>query len=87
MKLPSLWLETCDDDLTPRPALPGSTTVDVAIVGAGFTGLWTAHHLLRHDPEPPGRGDRARDRRLGGLRTQRRLVLGTVPRTVVEDRP
>jgi glycine/D-amino acid oxidase-like deaminating enzyme len=50
MKLPSLWLETCDDDLTPRPALPGSASVDIAIVGAGFTGLWTAHHLLRHDP-------------------------------------
>jgi glycine/D-amino acid oxidase-like deaminating enzyme len=50
MTLPSLWLETCDDDLTPRPALPGNISVDVAIVGAGFTGLWTAHHLLRHEP-------------------------------------
>jgi glycine/D-amino acid oxidase-like deaminating enzyme len=47
---PSLWLETCGDDLTVRPSLPGDATVDVAIVGAGFTGLWTAHHLLRHDP-------------------------------------
>jgi glycine/D-amino acid oxidase-like deaminating enzyme len=47
---PSLWLETCGDDLTPRPSLPGSRQVDVAIVGAGYTGLWTAHHLLRHDP-------------------------------------
>jgi glycine/D-amino acid oxidase-like deaminating enzyme len=45
-----MWLETCGDDLTPRPALPGNATADVAIVGAGFTGLWTAHHLLRHDP-------------------------------------
>jgi glycine/D-amino acid oxidase-like deaminating enzyme len=50
VKLPSLWLETCDDDLTPRPQLPGAISADVAIVGAGFTGLWTAHHLLRHDP-------------------------------------
>ncbi|HEY5051047.1 MAG TPA: FAD-binding oxidoreductase, partial [Acidothermaceae bacterium] len=24
--------------------------VDVAIVGAGFTGLWTAYYLLEHDP-------------------------------------
>jgi glycine/D-amino acid oxidase-like deaminating enzyme len=48
--LPSLWLETCNDDLTPRPSLPGTVSADVAIVGAGFTGLWTAHHLLRHDP-------------------------------------
>jgi glycine/D-amino acid oxidase-like deaminating enzyme len=45
-----MWLETCGDDLTPRPGLPGSQSADVAIVGAGFTGLWTAHHLLRHDP-------------------------------------
>ena len=47
---PSMWLELCGDDLTPRPALPGPTTCDVAIVGAGFTGLWTAWHLLRQDP-------------------------------------
>ena len=38
------------DDLSPRPALPGDRDVDVAIVGAGFTGLWTAHSLLRADP-------------------------------------
>jgi glycine/D-amino acid oxidase-like deaminating enzyme len=30
---------------TPRPALPGSTTADVCILGAGFSGLWTAYHL------------------------------------------
>ncbi len=47
---PSYWLETCGDDLTPRPALPGAAGADVAIVGAGYTGLWTAHHLLAHDP-------------------------------------
>jgi glycine/D-amino acid oxidase-like deaminating enzyme len=29
----------------PRPALPGPIEVDVAIVGAGFTGLWTAYYL------------------------------------------
>jgi glycine/D-amino acid oxidase-like deaminating enzyme len=50
MALPSMWLETCGDDLSPRPALPGDTSCDVAIVGAGFTGLWTAWHLLHHDP-------------------------------------
>jgi glycine/D-amino acid oxidase-like deaminating enzyme len=47
---PSFWLETCGDDLAPRAALPGDTACDVVIVGAGYTGLWTAHHLLRHDP-------------------------------------
>ena len=46
----SLWHETADDDWTPRPSLPGATQTDVAIVGAGFTGLWTAYHLMRSDP-------------------------------------
>ncbi|MFN8590653.1 MAG: FAD-dependent oxidoreductase [Thermomicrobiales bacterium] len=46
----SYWLENCGDDLTPRPPLDGSTTVDVAIVGAGYTGLWTAYYLLKNDP-------------------------------------
>lgn len=45
----SYWLETVGDDLTPRPSLPGSETVDVAILGAGLTGLWTAYYLLQHD--------------------------------------
>jgi glycine/D-amino acid oxidase-like deaminating enzyme len=46
----SFWLETCGDDLTPRPPLDGSLDVDVAILGAGFTGLWTAYHLLQRQP-------------------------------------
>jgi glycine/D-amino acid oxidase-like deaminating enzyme len=46
----SFWLETSGDDLTPRPPLDGSTEVDVAILGAGFSGLWTAYQLLRRDP-------------------------------------
>lgn len=46
----SFWLETCGDDLTPRPSLPASTEVDVAILGAGYTGLWTAYYLLRANP-------------------------------------
>jgi glycine/D-amino acid oxidase-like deaminating enzyme len=46
----SFWLETCGDDLTPRPPLDGSIDVDIAILGAGFTGLWTAYHLLRRQP-------------------------------------
>src|SRR5512141_889828 len=33
-----------------RPALPGSTEADVCIVGAGYTGLWTAYYLARADP-------------------------------------
>jgi glycine/D-amino acid oxidase-like deaminating enzyme len=46
----SLWLSTVDDDLTPRPPLPGDIDVDVVIVGAGYTGLWTAYYLTRADP-------------------------------------
>jgi glycine/D-amino acid oxidase-like deaminating enzyme len=45
-----LWLETCGDDLTPRPSLGSDLDVDVAIVGAGYTGLWTAYYLARLDP-------------------------------------
>jgi glycine/D-amino acid oxidase-like deaminating enzyme len=46
----SFWLETSGDDLTPRPALDGPTEADVAILGAGLTGLWTAYYLHRRDP-------------------------------------
>jgi glycine/D-amino acid oxidase-like deaminating enzyme len=46
----SYWLETSGDDLTPRPRLDGSTVVDVAVMGAGYTGLWTAYYLLKRDP-------------------------------------
>jgi glycine/D-amino acid oxidase-like deaminating enzyme len=46
----SLWHATAGDQWTPRPALPGDTTGDVVVVGAGFTGLWTAYYLLRDDP-------------------------------------
>jgi glycine/D-amino acid oxidase-like deaminating enzyme len=46
----SFWLETSGDDLTPRPRLDGSTDVDIAVMGAGYTGLWTAYYLLERDP-------------------------------------
>lgn len=35
----------------PRPALPGSIDADVAIVGAGYTGLWTAYYLKKEQPD------------------------------------
>lgn len=46
----SYWLETCQDDLTPRAALSGQVTVDVAVLGGGFSGLWTAYYLMRDNP-------------------------------------
>lgn len=33
-----------------RAALPGNTTADICIVGAGYTGLWTAYYLRKADP-------------------------------------
>jgi glycine/D-amino acid oxidase-like deaminating enzyme len=48
----SMWHDTLppDDALLPRPGLAGSLDVDVAIIGAGYTGLWTAYYLLENDP-------------------------------------
>ncbi|BAN01994.1 NAD(P)/FAD-dependent oxidoreductase [Ilumatobacter coccineus] len=45
----SLWLDRAP--LPPRrPALDGDADVDVAIVGGGFSGLWTAYYLTELDP-------------------------------------
>ncbi len=46
----SLWLDSAGDDLTPRPPLGVAGDVDVAIVGGGYTGLWTAYYLKKADP-------------------------------------
>ena len=35
----------------PRPPLPGDTSADVCIIGAGYTGLWTAHYLKALAPD------------------------------------
>jgi glycine/D-amino acid oxidase-like deaminating enzyme len=45
----SFWHETAGD-LTPRAGLDGDLEADVAIVGGGLTGLWTAWYLLERDP-------------------------------------
>ncbi|CAM5312900.1 NAD(P)/FAD-dependent oxidoreductase [Leifsonia shinshuensis] len=47
------WFDSiaeAEDGFRPRPALAGDETVDVAIVGAGLTGLWTAYYLQELDP-------------------------------------
>ncbi|HEY5387727.1 MAG TPA: FAD-dependent oxidoreductase [Thermoleophilia bacterium] len=46
----SMWLDGVPGELTPRPSLPGPVDLDVVIVGAGFTGLWTAFYLKKADP-------------------------------------
>jgi glycine/D-amino acid oxidase-like deaminating enzyme len=46
----SLWHETTPTDWTPRAPLAGDVEADVVIVGAGYTGLWTAYYLSVADP-------------------------------------
>jgi len=46
----SFWLEDAGEPLTPRLPLACSTDVDVAILGAGYSGLWTAYYLLIKEP-------------------------------------
>lgn len=46
----SLWLDTHPGSLEPRPPLAGATDTDIAIVGGGYTGLWTAYYLRQLDP-------------------------------------
>jgi glycine/D-amino acid oxidase-like deaminating enzyme len=53
-RLPSWWLEDAlarEGDPLPAPALSGDATADVAIVGGGYTGLWTALALRERAPE------------------------------------
>ena len=47
----SMWMDTVPGELVARPSLPGDIDVDVAIVGAGYTGLWTAYYLARAQPD------------------------------------
>ena len=46
----SLWWDGLPGALAVRPGLPGDLEVDVAIVGGGLTGLWTAYYLNLADP-------------------------------------
>ena len=46
----SLWFDQLGETVAARPALSTSISADVAIVGAGFTGLWTAYYLQQADP-------------------------------------
>jgi glycine/D-amino acid oxidase-like deaminating enzyme len=53
-RLPSWWLEDAlarEGDPAPATALAGDATADVAVVGGGYTGLWTALALRERAPE------------------------------------
>ena len=47
----SLWMDQLDDPLQARPSLQHDIQADVAIIGAGYTGLWTAYYLKRQAPQ------------------------------------
>lgn len=45
----SLWLDTFGE-YQPQPPLEGDRSVDVVVIGGGFTGLMTAYELKRAEP-------------------------------------
>ncbi|WP_419945782.1 NAD(P)/FAD-dependent oxidoreductase [Candidatus Poriferisodalis sp.] len=45
-----LWIDRLEPPVAPRPAVEGDLDVDVAIVGGGFSGLWTAYYLRQLEP-------------------------------------
>jgi glycine/D-amino acid oxidase-like deaminating enzyme len=47
----SFWHDTVPGSLEPGPALDGDIEADVAICGAGLTGMWTAYYLSTANPE------------------------------------
>ncbi|MHB8185133.1 MAG: FAD-dependent oxidoreductase [Dermatophilaceae bacterium] len=76
-----LWWEGLPARAT-RPGLTQDESADVAIVGAGYTGLWTAHYLLEADPSLKVLVLEAEHVGFGasGRRTQRGVGLSPVPR-------
>lgn len=47
----SWWWRSAGGTPAARPPLDGDLQADVAIVGAGYTGLWTAYYLKRAQPD------------------------------------
>ena len=46
----SYWHESVPGSLEPRESMGGDRRTDIVIVGAGYTGLWTAYYLKQRDP-------------------------------------
>jgi len=46
----SYWHDSVPGSLKPRSSLASDIQADIAIVGAGYTGLWTAYYLKQIDP-------------------------------------
>ena len=83
----SLWMDQLGESLSPRAALQADIHADVAIIGAGYTGLWTAYYLKRQAPhlrivilesEIAGFGASGRNGGwlMGGLMGEDRLLAG-----------
>ncbi len=49
MKHRSYWLEQCAGDAADEPSLEGAARADVAILGGGYVGLWTALRIKELD--------------------------------------
>jgi glycine/D-amino acid oxidase-like deaminating enzyme len=47
----SFWHDTVPGPLEPEASLDGDVDADVAIVGAGLTGMWTAYYLTKADAD------------------------------------
>jgi len=48
---PSYWMTEVERALSPFPSLQGQKSADVAIVGGGFVGLWTALTIKEQKPD------------------------------------
>jgi len=46
----SFWHDSLPGPIAARPGLQGDIEADVAIIGAGYTGLWTAWYLKQTEP-------------------------------------
>jgi hypothetical protein len=59
-----------------RPSLPGDRDAEVCIVGAGYSGLWTAYYLKGADPSLRIVVLEARFAGFGASGTKRWLAVG-----------
>ena len=46
----SFWLEHIDNELTPNRSLTEDMDTDIAIIGGGYVGLWTALQIRKKSP-------------------------------------